>query len=82
MSAFRAEKVVAALPATLEPNTLYSVRVGSGMDLYVTDATGAVAHGLNPPAALAGKQDALGFRITVSATEPISPADGDVWISF
>ena len=44
---FRAEKVVANLPATIEPNTLYVVRVGSGFDLYVSDSTGATAHALN-----------------------------------
>lgn len=30
--------------------------------------------------ALAGKQDALGFRITVAPTAPASPDVGDIWI--
>ena len=47
MSTIRFAKVVAALPATLAPNTLYMVRVGSGFDLYVSDATGSVAHPIN-----------------------------------
>ena len=47
MSTFRAEKVVAVLPATLEPDTLYFVRVGAGFDLYASDTTGAVAHKIN-----------------------------------
>ena len=28
------------------------------------------------------KQDALGFRITVSPTAPSAPAVGDLWISY
>lgn len=42
------KKVVAALPATLEPNSVYYVRVGDGFDIYVTDNTGSPqARGLN-----------------------------------
>ena len=33
-------------------------------------------------AALDAKQASLGFKITVSATEPSSPVTGDVWISY
>lgn len=46
--AFKFRKVVSALPApeSLEPDTLYMVRVGSGFDLYVTDAV-AAAKSLN-----------------------------------
>lgn len=33
-------------------------------------------------AALDGKQAALGFKITVSTTAPVSPTAGDVWISY
>ena len=33
-------------------------------------------------AALNAKQGALGFKITVSPTEPASPSVGDVWISY
>ena len=33
-------------------------------------------------AALDAKQDALGFKLTVSPTEPASPSVGDVWISY
>ena len=32
--------------------------------------------------ALDAKQAALGFKITVSTTEPSSPATGDIWISY
>lgn len=46
----RVDKVIAALPPTLTPDTIYVVRAGAGFDLRVTDATGAVAHALNLPA--------------------------------
>lgn len=40
-------KVVAALPSPLSANTFYSVRVGEGFDMYLTDTTGSVAFKLN-----------------------------------
>lgn len=42
-----ARKEVAALPATLTPNTIYAVRRGTGFDLYISDSTGLIAHKLN-----------------------------------
>lgn len=50
MSLLRFAKVVAALPATLAPNTLYLVRTGAGFDLYCSDVTGSIAHLINAPA--------------------------------
>ena len=47
MSAFRAHKLVAALPDRLEPNALYLLRTGAGFDLYASDQTGSAAHKLN-----------------------------------
>lgn len=44
---YNAEKVVAQLPNTLEPNTVYHVRTGEGFDLYVSDSTGTIAHKIN-----------------------------------
>ena len=41
-------KVVSSLPVTLEPDSLYAVRIGTGFDLYVTNSTGTVAHLINP----------------------------------
>ena len=32
--------------------------------------------------ALDGKQPTLSYKITVSTTEPTSPAVGDIWISY
>lgn len=43
----RQEKVVANLPSKLTPSTIYYVRVETGFDIYVSDATGEVAHTLN-----------------------------------
>lgn len=61
-------KVVSALPGTLDPNTLYAVRVGSGFDLYFSDATGATAHALNTAAG--GSSDPLDLTVT----DPAAPA--------
>jgi len=47
LAKFRIEKVVSSLPATLVPDTVYAVRVGTGFDLYVSDTTGSTAHKLN-----------------------------------
>ena len=51
MAEFRAEKVVASLPDELTPDTVYYVRTGEGFDVYVSDATGSVAHPQNKAAA-------------------------------
>ncbi|MDF3932161.1 hypothetical protein [Pseudomonas citronellolis] len=46
-------KVVATLPSTLEANSIYLVRVGTGFDQYVTNSTGQiVAYPMNHPASL------------------------------
>lgn len=43
-------KVVSALPGTLDANSVYYVRVGSGVDMYVTNDIGVItAYQLNPP---------------------------------
>jgi hypothetical protein len=51
MSVFRVAKVISALPGTLTPDTFYAVRTGAGFDLYMSDATGSVAHAINGGAA-------------------------------
>lgn len=48
MADFKIHKVVSALPGTLEADTIYLVRTGSGFDLYVSDTTGSVAYKVNP----------------------------------
>lgn len=47
VNAFRPEKVLSALPSPLTPNGVYFVRVGTGIMLYVADATGSVAYTIN-----------------------------------
>ena len=43
----RIEKVVGRLPAPITASTLYFVRVGLGLDIYVSDSDGIVAHKVN-----------------------------------
>jgi len=47
MVVFHPEKVIGGLPSTLTPNAVYFVRVGSGINIYVADATGSVAYAIN-----------------------------------
>ena len=42
-------KVISKLPVKLEPGAIYAVRTGGGIDMYVANATGKTAHGLNGP---------------------------------
>ena len=44
MNQITMSKVVAALPSSLIPNAIYIVRAGTGFEIYVSDATGSVAH--------------------------------------
>ncbi|HHA18783.1 MAG TPA: hypothetical protein ENK70_03665 [Methylophaga sp.] len=65
MALFRIEKVISTLPDPLSPNTIYLVRVGEGFDLYVSDATGSIAHSLNASTeSTAADQVFLPFTIT------------------
>lgn len=49
MAVIKHHKYVAALPGTLEANSIYYVRAGSGFDIYVTNSSGTlVAYPLNP----------------------------------
>lgn len=54
MPQFRSEKVVAALPDPLTPDTVYYVRTGEGFDIFVSDITGSTAHQLNTPDTILG----------------------------
>lgn len=42
MSRVKHFKIVSSLPATLEPNSIYYVRVGTGFDLYTTTSSSPV----------------------------------------
>ncbi|CAM4003525.1 hypothetical protein [Ectopseudomonas alcaliphila] len=48
MAVIKHHKYVASLPGTLEANSIYYVRAGSGFDIYVTNSSGTiVAYPLN-----------------------------------
>lgn len=66
MSALSISKVVSALPSTLVADTIYMVRVGTGLDIYVTNSSGTiVAYKTNADLNAA----ALGTRMTAAETE-------------
>jgi hypothetical protein len=67
-------KEVAALPAILEPNTLYFVRAGQGFDLYLSDLTGAIAHKVNGGGG-GGTADLEEFT-----EDPTNPRPGQQWL--
>ena len=81
MSTFKVHKVVSALPAQLQADAVYLVRVGVGFDLYVTDSTGQIAHKVNGGAAAATWADyALRWSTPPTpAGEATSPVAGQVY---
>ena len=75
----RAQLSAAAAANGLKQGELYHVTDENRIDLGT--AVGASA-ALATKAEVDAKQAALGFKITVSTTEPSSPATGDIWISY
>ncbi|WP_050396313.1 hypothetical protein, partial [Pseudomonas aeruginosa] len=62
MAVLQTHKVVAQLPAVLEPNAIYFVRRGTGYDQFVTNGAGVVvAYPMNVriPAAVPGRPQKL-----------------------
>lgn len=57
MATFKVSKVLSSLPSTLAADTLYLVRVRSGIDIYAVDSSGSVAYKSN--AALGSEVTAL-----------------------
>ena len=47
MSTLKIEKCANTLPMTLSANTLYFVKVGNGIDVYVSDSDGTTALPVN-----------------------------------
>lgn len=74
MATLRVHKVVATLPNPLDPDAIYAVRVGAGFDLYISDATGSVAHKINGGAS--GGWDFVSGELTVAQGTVISAAHG------
>lgn len=60
-------KTVVNLPTTLEPNTIYLVRVGQGFDFYLSDLTGSIAYEINSP----DLQDLASVDIDTSSPIPV-----------
>ena len=75
----RAQLAAAAAANELKQGELYHVTDENRIDLGT--AVGASV-ALATKAEVDAKQSALGFKITVSATEPGSPSIGDIWISY
>lgn len=72
-------KVVSALPSSLDPDTLYFVRVGTGFDIYLTNTNATpYAFPLNSPELTIG-----GYPIDLTDAEvgDILTFDGDEWIN-
>jgi hypothetical protein len=44
MSSLRIEKVVGVLPGTLTANTMYMLKIGSSVEIHITDDAGTVAY--------------------------------------
>lgn len=66
MAALKTHKVVAAPPGTPEANSIYFVKNGAGVDIYVTNSTGTiVSYPLNRPIALSAF---VGGKPTASET--------------
>lgn len=76
MAELKLFKVVASLPASLEPDALYLVRAGAGFDLYATNHAGTVvSYPLNLPD-LSTKQDA---HANLSALSGVTGSAGAVF---
>ena len=70
-------------PVVLVGGQLQELPAGDALPPQAPAAHGHVTSDVSGlQAALDGKQPTLAYKITVSATEPSSPATGDVWISY
>ena len=84
MAVIKHHKYVSALPATLEADSIYYVRRGTGFDIYVTNSTGlVVAYPLNqaPIRKTTGITEAnysleSMFDVAAIAVENVCSADG------
>ena len=73
-------KAISSLPGTLAPNSIYAVRVGIGVDLYVSDMTGNIAYKSNSSIGLSGYSGAVGIS-GYSGIDGTSGYSGAVGIS-
>lgn len=63
MATLKIHKVLSALPGTLEPNAIYFVRTGAGIDVYVTDSSGLIAYKHNSEAGSGGSSPIISWVI-------------------
>lgn len=49
MAVLKFSKTVDSLPASLQPDTVYLVKSGASVTMYVTDSTGSTAHQVGAP---------------------------------
>ena len=70
-------------PVVLVGGQLQELPAGDALPPQAPAAHGhAISDVSGLQAALGGKQPTLAYKITVSTTEPISPATGDIWIDY
>ena len=70
-------------PVVLVGGQLQELPAGDALPPQAPAAHGhAIGDVFGLDTALNSKEPKLGFKITVSATEPASPAEGDIWISY
>ena len=70
-------------PLVLVGTSIQELPAGDTLPSQAPAAHGHAISGVSGlQAALDAKQAALGFKITVSTTEPSGPATGDIWISY
>lgn len=73
-------KEIAALPATLEANTLYYVRTNGGYDTYLTDMTGSIAYTQNAASATSlatSARNELGTPVSTGTVVYLSGISGN-----
>ena len=68
-------KVISKLPDKLEPGAIYAVRTGAGIKMYVADATGETAHGLNGPFTPASRSEMTATHVYFDLGDRINRFD-------
>ncbi|MEY2862833.1 MAG: hypothetical protein RLY58_540 [Pseudomonadota bacterium] len=75
------QKIVSALPATLDADTIYFVRVGAGFDQYVTNSSGTVVAYRANAAGTAGQVQYNSGGLTAGAAKTAIDSAGNLLIT-